>query len=337
MEIRPLRYFAAVAHEGSMTRAAAQLHVSQPTLSKQVKSLERELGHKLFTRHSFHMELTEEGRLLRERADDLIRLADRIESDFLALADVTGGDLRLGLAESHQVGLLARQIKRLKRSCPGLRYHITSGDTEQVTEKLDRGLLDFAAIVEDPDERGRGDYEVLPLPVADTWGVVMRRDDALAGIDAVTVDDLAGLPLFCSEQSWTRDIPAWAGAAPGGDLPTALQRVGVRPRGPGPPADLRPPGGHERDQRPGLQTAGPGARVAHVPDLAQRAGPLPHRRAVPGPGARLVVAVRRRPAPRGLSAARSSSRPAGRPRGGPTGPRARGGRRAPRAGRCPPR
>lgn len=211
MEIRTLRYFAAVAHEGSMTRAAAQLHVSQPTLSKQVKSLERELGHKLFTRRSFHMELTEEGRLLRERADDLIRLADRIESDFLALADVTGGDLRLGLAESHQVGLLARQIKRLKRSCPGLRYHITSGDTEQVTEKLDRGLLDFAAIVEDPDERGRGDYEVLPLPVADTWGVVMRRDDALAGIDAVTVDDLAGLPLFCSEQSWTRDIPAWAG------------------------------------------------------------------------------------------------------------------------------
>ena len=80
-----------------------------------------------------------------------------------------------------------------------------------MTEKLDRGLLDFAAIVEDPDERGRGDYEVLPLPVADTWGVVMRRDDALAGIDAVTVDDLAGLPLFCSEQSWTRDIPAWAG------------------------------------------------------------------------------------------------------------------------------
>ncbi|PHP52631.1 LysR family transcriptional regulator [Actinomyces ruminis] len=215
MEIRTLRYFAAVAREENMTRAAAQLHVSQPTLSKQMKALERELGHKLFVRHSFSIELTAEGRLLRERAEDLIGLADRIENDFLALGDVTGGDLYLGLAESYQVGLLARQLKRLKQECPGLHYHITSGDTEQVTEKLDRGLLDFAAIVEDPAGDRFSRYEVLPLPVADRWGVVLRRDDALADKAAVTVDDLAGLPLFCSEQSWERDIPAWAGSRMG--------------------------------------------------------------------------------------------------------------------------
>ncbi|SDN26469.1 DNA-binding transcriptional regulator, LysR family [Actinomyces ruminicola] len=211
MEIRTLRYFAAVAREENMTRAATQLHVSQPTLSKQMKALERELGHKLFVRHSFSIELTAEGRLLRERAEDLIGLADRIENDFLALGDITGGDLYLGLAESYQVGLLARQLKLLKQECPGLHYHITSGDTEQVTEKLDRGLLDFAAIVEEPDGERFSRYEALPLPVADRWGVVMRRDDALAGEAAITVEDLVGLPLFCSEQSWSRDIPAWAG------------------------------------------------------------------------------------------------------------------------------
>lgn len=211
MEIRTLRYFAAVAREENMTRAAAQLHVSQPTLSKQMKALERELGHKLFIRRSFSIELTEEGRLLRERADDLLRLADRIETDFLTLGDVAGGDLYLGLAESYQVGLLARQLRHLKQECPGLRYHITSGDTEQVTEKLDRGLLDFAAIVEEPVGERFSRYEALPLRVADRWGVVLRCDDTLAGQETVTVDDLVGLPLFCSEQSWARDIPAWAG------------------------------------------------------------------------------------------------------------------------------
>ncbi|MDU0347697.1 LysR family transcriptional regulator [Actinomyces sp. MRS3W] len=208
MEIRTLRHFLAVAREENMTRAAAQLHVSQPTLSKQIKSLEHELGHALFTRRSFSMELTEAGRLLCDRADDLVRLADRITQDFRALDEVTGGDIYLGLAESHQVGMLAREIKRLRQECPGLRYHITSGDTEQVTEKLDRGLLDFAALVERPDT---DKYEFLSLPTTDTWGVVMRRDCELAGKEAVTVDDLVGLPLFCSEQSWARDIPRWAG------------------------------------------------------------------------------------------------------------------------------
>ncbi|MBE6484626.1 MAG: LysR family transcriptional regulator [Actinomycetaceae bacterium] len=208
MEIRTLRYFAAVAHESNMTRAAETLGVSQPTLSKQLKALERELGQKLFIRHSFSIELTDEGRLLRDRADDLIRLADRIETEFAALRDITGGDLHLGLAESFQIRLIAGAIRRLKANHPGLRYHITSGDTEQVTEKLDRGVLDFAALVEEPDATR---YEVLRLPAADVWGVVMRRDDPLAGSEAITIDDLTGRHLFCSEQSWASDIPRWAG------------------------------------------------------------------------------------------------------------------------------
>ena len=146
MEIRTLRYFLAVAREENMTRAAELLHVTQPTLSKALKSLEDELGKKLFTRHSFSISLTDEGALLRDRAEDLIFMADKIEREFLSLDDITGGELYFGLAESYQIRYLARELRVLKEKYHGLKYHITSGDTEQVTEKLDKGLLDFAVI-----------------------------------------------------------------------------------------------------------------------------------------------------------------------------------------------
>lgn len=132
MEIRTLRYFLAVAREENMTRAAEILHVTQPTLSKQLKSLEDELGKKLFTRHSFSIRLTDEGILLRDRAEDLIQMADKIEQEFISLNDITGGELYLGLAESYQIKYLARAIKVFKEQYPALRYHITSGDTEQI-------------------------------------------------------------------------------------------------------------------------------------------------------------------------------------------------------------
>ena len=147
MEIRTLRYFLTIAREENMTRAADILHVSQPTLSKQMKTLEEELGKKLFIRHSFSIQLTDEGMLLRSRAEDLVSMADRIEQEFVSLDDITGGDLYLGLAESYQIRLLARQIKQMKQLYPNLHYHITSGDTEQVIDKLDKGLLDFLVLL----------------------------------------------------------------------------------------------------------------------------------------------------------------------------------------------
>ena len=208
MEIRTLRHFLAVAREENMTRAAERLHVSQPTLSKQIQSLEEELGRKLFVRRSFHIELTEEGRLLRRRAEDLISLADKIAGEFTALDDVTGGDVHFGLAESYQIRYLAREIKRLKGLYPGLRYHISSGDTEQVTEKLDRGLLDFAVLAEEPEA---AKYNFLPFPEPDVWGLVAPAGHPLARRESIRARDIAGLPLFCSEQGWRRDIPAWCG------------------------------------------------------------------------------------------------------------------------------
>jgi len=208
MEIRTLRYFLAVAREENMTRAAELLHVTQPTLSKALKALEDELGKKLFTRHSFSIALTEEGALLRNRAEDLVTMADKIEKEFLSLDDITGGELFFGLAESYQIRHLARELRVLKAQYPGLRYHITSGDTEQVTEKLDKGLLDFAVICDAPNGKK---YDSIVFPEGDTWGLIFPADDALAQKETIRVDDLIGLPLFTSEQGWEGDIRGWAG------------------------------------------------------------------------------------------------------------------------------
>lgn len=207
MEIRNLRYFLAVAREENMSRAAEILHVTQPTLSKALKALEDELGKKLFTRHSFSIKLTDEGMLLRDRAEDLIAMADKIEQEFISLDDITGGDIYFGLGESYQIALLAREIKKLKDRYPSFTYHITSGDTEQVTEKLDKGLLDFGVICELPN---REKYEYLPFPSTDRWGAVMLNNHPLSKKKSIKAKDLIGQPLFCSEQSWNLEIREWA-------------------------------------------------------------------------------------------------------------------------------
>ena len=208
MEIRTLRYYLAVAREENMTRAAELLHVTQPTLSRALRSLEEELGKKLFHRHSFHISLTEEGVLLRDRAEDLVTMADKIEKEFYSLDDITGGELYLGLAESYQIRCLARELRSLKAAYPGLRYHITSGDTEQVTEKLDKGLLDFAVVCDEPDRRK---YDAIPFPEGDTWGLILPEGDKLAQKESIRAEDLIGLPLLTSEQGWEGDIRRWAG------------------------------------------------------------------------------------------------------------------------------
>ena len=208
MEIRTLRYFLAVAREENMSRAAETLHVTQPTLSKQLKSLEDELGKKLFTRHSFSIKLTDEGILLRNRAEDLVAMADKIEQEFVSLDDITGGELYLGLAESYQIKYLARAIKGFKAHYPSLRYHITSGDTEQIADKLDKGLLDFLVLAELPDSRK---YEYLAFPESDVWGLIIPIDDPLARKKRISVSDLKGLPLFCSDQAWENELRTWAG------------------------------------------------------------------------------------------------------------------------------
>lgn len=207
MEIKNLRYFLAVAREENMSKAAEQLHVSQPTLSKTLKALEEELGKKLFIRHSFSISLTDEGMLLRDRAQDLVAMSDKIEQEFNSLDDITGGDIYFGLAESYQIRYLAREIYKLKEKYPNFTYHITSGDTEQVTEKLDKGILDFAVLCETPDSNK---YEYVKFPEADVWGAIISSSHPLAKKKSIHVSDLIGQPLFVSEQSWNNEIKTWA-------------------------------------------------------------------------------------------------------------------------------
>lgn len=208
MEIRTLRYFLEAAREENMSKAAERMHISQSALSKQLKGLEEELGKKLFVRHSFSIELTEEGILLRKRAEDLLSMADKITAEFASMDDIIGGNIYFGCAESYQIQHLAALMKRFKKQYPGFHYHITSGDTEQVTEKLDKGLLDFAVLVERPDY---AKYNVVKMPESDCWGLVMPAGCALAQKDCITFEDLIGLPLFCSGQGWHADLPLWCG------------------------------------------------------------------------------------------------------------------------------
>lgn len=208
MEIRTLRYFLEAAREENMSKAAERMHISQSALSKQLKGLEEELGKKLFVRHSFSIELTEEGMFLRKRAEDLLSMADKITAEFASMDDIIGGNIYFGCAESYQLRHLAALIKRFKKQYPGFHYHITSGDTEQVTEKLDKGLLDFAVLVERPDY---AKYNVVKMPESDRWGLVMPAGCALAQKDCITFEDVLGLPLFCSGQGWHADLPLWCG------------------------------------------------------------------------------------------------------------------------------
>lgn len=208
MEIRVLRYFLEIARESNMSRAAETLHVSQPTLSKQMKDLESELGKKLFRRGSASVTLTDEGMLLRKRAEDILAMVDKTADEFRELDNITGGEVHIGCAESYLIKYLARVIRDFRENYPHFRYHLTSGNTEQVVERLDRGLIDFAFIVEPPNLEK---YNYIEIPGVDIWGLVIRKDHPLAEKSEIVFDDLIGLDLICSEQGMKFDISRWCG------------------------------------------------------------------------------------------------------------------------------
>lgn len=198
MELRVLRYFLAIAREGSITNAAAFLHVTQPTLSRQIKDLESELGKRLFIRGSHSMTLTAEGMLLRKRAEEIISMVDKTESELSSMEGVVGGDIYIGGGETRAVRLVAEVAGELREDYPGIRYHLFSGNSEDVTERLDKGLLDFGILIEPADI---SKYDYIGIPAKDTWGVIMRKDSPLAQKKAVAREDLIGVPLLLSRQA----------------------------------------------------------------------------------------------------------------------------------------
>lgn len=208
MEIRVLRYFLEVAREGNVTHAAQRLHISQPTLSRQIKELEEELGKKLFTRSNYSVKLTEEGMLLRKRAEDILDMTDKTLAEFRAMDEVNGGDIHIGCAESNGIAPFIRVIQTLQKEYPRIRYHFYSSGTEAVNERLDRGLLDFAIIVQEADP---SKYNYLRIPASDQWGLIIRRDSPLAQHSCIHLHDLLDIPLILSRQAMGEEMPRWFG------------------------------------------------------------------------------------------------------------------------------
>ena len=206
MEIRVLRYFLETAREGNMTRAAQRLFISQPTMSKQLKELEKELGTKLFVRTNYNIRLTEAGMLLRERAEDILSLVDKTEAEFKSLEEINSGDIYVGAPESESMGLFAEIVCRLQQDYPKIRCNIYSGNVQDVCEKLDKGLLDFAIVMNYVDLMK---YNYLPMSTEDTWGVVMKENDPLAAKKSFSASELRKLPLICSKQWVDQEFPQW--------------------------------------------------------------------------------------------------------------------------------
>ena len=198
MDIRIMEYYLAVVREGNISAAAEALHVSQPALSRQIKELEEELGATLFERGSRRIKLTEEGMILRRRAEEMVRLMQMTESEISQAHRKLSGEVHIGAGESLAFHVLSRIAGEIHREYPDVRFTVTSGDTEDLTEQLSNGLVDIALIFTDYD---RSLYQGIRLPERDRLGVLMRRDSALAGRERITVRDLMGLPVIVPRAS----------------------------------------------------------------------------------------------------------------------------------------
>lgn len=198
METRLLRYFLTVAHEENITRAAEVLHITQPTLSRQLTQLEEETGVTLFIRGKRKITLTAEGMLLRRRAEEILSLIDKTEKELLEQEEYLEGSISIGCGELYSVNLLAQIIKDFKNSYPRVKFNLYTGNSDQLKEKLEQGLIDIALLLEPVNIEK---YEFIRLPVKERWGVIMPAGCLLAQKSAVTAHDMAGLPLITSMRS----------------------------------------------------------------------------------------------------------------------------------------
>lgn len=174
------------------------MHVTQPTLSRQLKDLEQELGKKLFIRSSHSIILTDEGMLLRNRAEEIVNMVDKLEAEFSSMEETIGGDIYIGGGETEAMKHIARVAKDVQVRYPNIRYHLYSGNEEDITERLDKGLIDFGILIQPADI---SKYNYLNIPAKDVWGVVMRRDSPLALKESIQAADLLNAPLICSRQA----------------------------------------------------------------------------------------------------------------------------------------
>lgn len=209
MELRVLQYFLAVTREQSISGAAEALHLSQPTLSRQLKDMEEELGKQLMIRGNRKITLTEEGMILRKRAEEILDLVQKAEHEITISDDTIAGDVYIGAGETDAVRLLAKVGKRVQLEYPDIHYHISSRDTTDVLESLDKGLIDFGLLLGAMDT---SKYEYLEFPVKDTYGILMRKDSPLAEKDSIRPEDLHDKPIMFNRNTRDGDLlTSWLG------------------------------------------------------------------------------------------------------------------------------
>ena len=212
MELRLLRTFLAVVREQSISGAARALHITQPSLSRQIMELEEETGARLFERGNRRITLTSQGMLLHKRASQIMELVGKTREEMRADRENISGTIHLGAGETQAFRCLAAPLHELVSLFPDIHFHLYSGNAEDVMERLDKGLLDFGLFIEPYDVTK---YNALRLPLLDRWGVLMRRDSPLAARDAVRAEDLQAVPLIVSRQtleggrlsSWLKTTP----------------------------------------------------------------------------------------------------------------------------------
>ena len=197
MDIRVLKYFLAVAREQSFSQAANMLYLSQPTLSRQLHELEQELGRQLFVRGNKGVTLTEDGMMLRKRAEEIIELVEKTEEELKHNSDHINGTVYIGAGETYAFKLIADTGKKIQNKYPDVKLSIFSGDGSDVLERLDKGLIDFGVIFQELDDTK---YESVEIPLHDTWGVLTRRDSPLAEKSEIDFSELAEYPLIIPRQ-----------------------------------------------------------------------------------------------------------------------------------------
>ena len=203
MELRVLQYFLAVTREQSISGAAEALHLSQPTLSRQLKDLEDELGKQLFIRGSRRITLTEEGMILRTRAEEVLELIQKTEHEIAINNDMIAGNVYIGSGETDAVRYFAQTARALHDAYPDIHCQISSGDTTDILEDLDKGLIDFGLIFGSADT---SKYEYITFPVRDTYGILMRKDSPLASKEQICPEDLWDKPLMCNRNTKDGDV-----------------------------------------------------------------------------------------------------------------------------------
>ena len=209
MDIRVLQYFLAVARESSITKAAESLNMTQPPLSRQLKELEEELGKQLLIRGNRKVTLTEEGMILRKRAEEMVELMEKTKSEIISSSENISGAIYIGGGETEGIRLIAKVAEKIQKKHPDISYHLFSGNADDVTERLDQGLLDFGILIEPADIKK---YDFIKLPARDRWGLLMRPDHPLATKQAIKPENLQGIPLIASRQSLAHnELSGWLG------------------------------------------------------------------------------------------------------------------------------